>query len=204
VPHVVIGKLTVTFTSFGLATLLVFAVQARSLSQTTNAATPQPTITVPRDTVIPVLVTKQVMVGGFGDARESKKVEFEVEQDIIQDGFFVAKKGDLVEGHFTTEKNVTKRVFSENVSQELSLDIDDIVNYCGDTLHMKYERTFVGGGRAGVLSFGPHAHDAVFQKGLILQASTDRLSKGICAEPTDKTQAPYPDNMLVPDDQLSQ
>lgn len=67
-----------------------------------------------------------------------------VAQDAIIDGYVVAKAGDLAEGHYATQTNQTKRTFETNVSQELTLDIDDIVNFCGDTLHLELERTFVG------------------------------------------------------------
>jgi len=160
-------------------------------------------ILIPRHWIIPILITKDQRVGGFGDAREQKKMTAEVAQDIIMGGYVIAKQGDLAEGHFTTEKNVTKRVFSTNVSQELALDIDDVVNFCGDTIHTQFERTFVGGGRAGTLSFGAHAHDAVFSKGMILKAQTDRLEKAICAEKTDRAPLPLPSDMIVPDEEVT-
>lgn len=160
-------------------------------------------VAVPRHTLVAVIVQKDIRVGGFGDAREEKKVEFEVLQDVIVNGHIIAKKGDLVEGHYTTQKNVTKRVFSSNVSQELALDVDDIVNFCGDTIHMQFERTFVGGGRAGFLSIGAHAHDAVFSKGAVLKARTDRLEKAVCAEKTANLPLEMPSNVIVPDEEVS-
>jgi hypothetical protein len=161
-----------------------------------------PTI-VPRHTIIPILVLKEQRVGAFGDAREEKKIKLEVAQDVIVAGRYIAKKGDLAEGHYTTERNVTKRMFSTNTSQELSLDIDDVVNFCGDTIHMEFERTFVGGGREGSFSFGPHAHDAVFDKGLVLKADTDRVEKSICAEPTKAAPIPLPSDMVIPDVEIT-
>jgi hypothetical protein len=125
----------------------------------------------------------------------------EVAQDIIVGGFIIAKKGDLVEGHLTTSKNVTKRVFSADASQEAALDVDDVVNFCGDTIHMMFERTYVGGVRGGFMSFGPHAHDAVFAKGLVLKAQTDRLEKSVCAEKTTAEPLPLPADMVVPDEE---
>jgi hypothetical protein len=94
-------------------------------------------------------------------------------------------------------------VFSTDVSEELALDVDDFVNFCGDTVHLKFERTFVGGARGGAFSLGPHAHDAVFAKGLILEAKTDRLQKNVCAESTTATPLPLPTNMVLPDVEVS-
>jgi hypothetical protein len=149
-----------------------------------------------------VAIVKDVRVGGAGDAKETKTFKADVAQDIIVDGFIIAKKGDLAEGHFTTEKNVTKRVFSADVSQEVSLDIDDVVNFCGDTIHMEFERTFVGGVRGGFMSLGAHAHDAVFAKGSILKARSDRLEKSVCAEKTMQAPLPLPNDMIVPDEEV--
>jgi len=159
-------------------------------------------VILPRHTLIPVLVDKDIRVGGAGDALEQKGLKLEVAQDVIIDGFLIAEKGDLAEGHITTEKNITKRVFSANTSQEVSLDIDDIVNYCGDTIHMQFERTYVGGMRGGFLSFGTHTHDAVFNKGKILKARTDRVEKSICAQKTAAPSAPLPADMIVPDEEV--
>jgi hypothetical protein len=157
------------------------------------------TIVVQRHVVIPILLAKDVRVGGAGNANEEKKVKFEVAQDVIYAGFIIAKKGDLAEGHYTTQKNVTKRYFSTDVSQEVALDVDDVVNFCGDTIHMEFERTFVGGVRGGIFSFGAHAHDAVFSKGTVLEAESDRLEKSVCAEKTTLAALPLPEAIVLPD-----
>jgi hypothetical protein len=161
------------------------------------------TVLIPRGTVIPILVTKEVRVGGEGDS-QTKKVVFEVAADVIVNHFVIAKKGDTVEGHMTTAKNTTRRLFSSNSSSEVALDVDDIVNFCGDTIHMKFERTLVGGSRSGLLSVytGTHAHDAVFDKGIVLKASTDRVEKKICAEYTDIAESTLPPGMMVPDEEV--
>jgi len=150
-----------------------------------------------------VRVTKDIRIGGFGNSTEEHKVEFEAAQDVVIDGRLLLKSGDLVEGHYTNQRNETKRIFSTDVSQELALDVDDAVNYCGDTIHLQFERTFVGGGRAGWLSLGAHAHDAVFGKGSILKAKTDRLQRDICADLTTETNPPLPENIIVPDEEVS-
>ena len=172
---------------------------------TTPAPSPpaQPAVSVPRGTIVPVVVTKEIRVGGFGHSQEEHKIKFAVAQDVIVNGYVIAKQGDLAEGTYVTQTNETKRVFSTNVSQEVEIDMDDVVNFCGDTIHLEYARTFVGGGRAGAFSFGPHAHDAVFSKGLVLKASTDRIEKSVCAEKTAAVEASLPSNIVVPDDEVS-
>jgi hypothetical protein len=161
------------------------------------------TVSVPRGVVVPILVTKDVRVGAFGTSPESHTVKLAVAQDVIVDGVVIAKAGDLAEGHYTTQSNQTKRTFETNVSQELTLDIDDIVNFCGDTVRLQFERTFVGGVRSGFLSFGVHGHDAVFGRGRILKASTDRFEKSVCAEATTAESSPLPRNIIAPDAEMT-
>lgn len=158
-------------------------------------------IFVPRGIVIPVTVTKDVRVGAFGaNDVERRTIRFAVSQDVVVDGYVIAKAGDLVEGHYANQQNVTRRTFETTTSQEVTLDIDDAVNFCGDTLHLNFERTFVGGTRSGFLSFGVHGHDAVFRKGLILAAQTDRGDRNVCAQPASAPAKPLPANMVQPDD----
>src|SRR5579883_1167345 len=130
-------------------------------------------------------------------------MRFKVAQDVIVNGYVVAKAGDVADGHFDTQTNITKRVFSTNTSVELAVDVDDVVNFCGDTIQLEFERTYVGGARAGTMSFGWHSHDADFAKGSVLKASTDRQEKGICADKTTATPAPLPSGIIVPDDEVS-
>ncbi len=159
-------------------------------------------ISVERGVVVPILVTRDVRVGAFGTSQSEHTVKLAVAQDVVVNGYVIAKAGDLAEGHYGTQSNQTKGTFTTKVSQELTLDIDDIVNFCGDTLHLQFERTFVGGTREGFLSFGVHGHDAVFGKGSVLQAATDRFEKNICAEATTAMPLPLPHNIIRPDAQL--
>lgn len=177
-------------------------IAALILAQALPAATapPYPSVFVPRGVVIPVTVTKDVRVGAFGTNVAQRTVRFAVTQDVVVDGYVVAKAGDLVEGHYTDQQNTTHRTFETTTSQEITLDLDDAVNFCGDTIHLNFERTFVGGVRSGFLSFGVHAHDAVFDKGLVLAAQTDRGHKGVCAQPASAPARPLPKNMVEPDD----
>ena len=152
---------------------------------------------------MPILVTRDVRVGAFGNSTDEHKVKFVVDQPIIVQGYVVAKPGDLAEGYFSTEQNQTKRQFETTTSQELSLNIEDIVNFCGDMIHLEFEKTYVGGVRSGSFSFGVHGHDAVVPKGSVLQASTDRFEKSVCAEATTATPAPLPRGVIAPDAQLT-
>lgn len=163
----------------------------------------QSTIAIPRGVVIPILVTRDVRVGAQGASQEEHKVKFAVDQAVIVSGYVIAKPGDLAEGHYDTQTNQTKRQFESSTSQELELDIDDIVNFCGDIIYVAFERTSVGGTRSGFLSFGVHQHDAAFSRGSVLEASTDRTEKHVCAEPTSEVSPPLPKNIIAPDPQMT-
>ncbi len=196
----------ILFAALALAGALAAAAEA----QEPPAPPPQPapnttSIFVPRGVVVPVTVTKDVRVGGANaaTAQQSGKVRFAVTQDVVVDGYIIAKAGDLVEGHYDSATNVTHRTFSTNASQEVILSLDDAVNFCGDTLHLNFERTFVGGTRSGFLSFGVHAHDAVFSKGLILRADTDRGEKSVCAAAATEPAKALPADMVLPDNELA-
>jgi hypothetical protein len=169
----------------------------------TSTPTPAPTptgitISVPRGVTVPVFVTSEVRVGAAGSSQEEHKVKFAVDQDVIVDGYVIAKRGDLAEGHYDTQTNQTKRQFETTTSEEVDLYLDDLVNFCGDTIHLGFEKTFVGGTRSGFLSFGVHEHDAVVDKGDVLEASTDRTEKQVCAETTSATPPPLPRNVIMP------
>ncbi|MGC1380227.1 MAG: hypothetical protein WA814_04305 [Candidatus Baltobacteraceae bacterium] len=186
----------------GLAAIApVFLLTVATTPPTSPSPTNPPTVYIPRGTVIFVTVSKEIRVGGAGTNSEAHKVKFEVTQDIILNGHIIAKAGDLAEGEYTNQNNITKRAFSTNESQEVALDVDDIVNFCGDTIHLEFERTFVGGARGGFMSFGVHAHDAVFAKGSILKARTDRPEKNVCAEATTAAPGPVPSPLIVSDEE---
>jgi hypothetical protein len=172
-------------------------------SATPQPAAPATTVTVERGIVVPVLVTKEVRVGATGSAQGEHKVEFAVDQDVVYNGYLIAKSGDLAEGHYDTQTNQTKREFETTSSQEIDFYLDDIVNFCGDTIHLGFEKKFIGGVRSGFMSFGVHQHDAVVGRGDVLEASTDRAEKNICAQATTETSKPLPKNIMTPEPQIT-
>jgi hypothetical protein len=195
------GSLATTF--FLIGVLGLFAVRSPAQDASPQPAATATTITIERGVIVPVLVTKEVRVGASGASQEQHKVKFAVDQDVIYQGYVIAKPGDLAEGHYDTQTNQTKRQFETTTSQEVDFYVDDVVNFCGDTIHVGFEKAFVGGVRSGFLSFGVHAHDAVVGKGDVLEASTDRTEKNICAQPSAETAKPLQKNIIVPDAQLT-
>lgn len=175
---------------------------AESMPQPTPST--QPTVTLERGITVPILVTREVRVGAFGTSQEEHKVKFAVDQPVIYNGYIIAKPGDLAEGHYDTQTNQTKREFSNEVSEEVDLYVDDVVNFCGDTIYVGFEKTFVGGVRSGFLSFGVHAHDAVVARGDVLEAATDRAQRNVCAEPAvGEVPEPLPRGIITPEPELT-
>ncbi|MEO7201135.1 MAG: hypothetical protein ABIZ82_00905, partial [Candidatus Tumulicola sp.] len=71
---------------FVVRTFMVCMLSAGIVAASPLAPSPKPSIgettaTVPRGTVIPVLVTKEIRVGGFGRSQEEHKVKLTVAQD---------------------------------------------------------------------------------------------------------------------------
>lgn len=191
-----------------LLCVALFVAALQSAPPPDASTSPQPdagatTVTLPRGVVVPILVTKEVRVGAYGASQEEHKVKFAVDQPVIYDGYVIAKPGDLAEGHYDTQTNQTKRQFENEISEEVDLYLDDVVNFCGDTVYVGFEKTFVGGVRSGFLSFGVHAHDAVVAKGDVLVGSTDRAQRHICAEQTSQTPSPLPKKVIAPDAELT-
>lgn len=191
-----------------LLCVAVFVAALQSAPPPDANASPQPgagatTVTLPRGVVVPILVTKEVRVGAYGASQEEHKIKFVVDQPVIFDGYVIAKPGDLAEGHYDTQTNQTKRQFENEISEEVDLYLDDVVNFCGDTVYVGFEKTFVGGVRSGFLSFGVHAHDAVVAKGDVLVGSTDRAQRHICAQQTSQTPPPLPKKVIAPDAELT-
>lgn len=197
-----------------IASIPAHAVRAQTLPSEAAAPSPdasaplqppgeQNTVTVQRGVTVPIFVTRDVRVGAQGASQEEHKVKFAVDQPVIVDGYVIAKPGDLAEGHYDTQTNQTKRQFETETSQELELDMDDIVNFCGDTIYVQFVHTFVGGSRSGFLSFGVHQHDAAVSQGSVLAASTDRVQRHICAEPTAAAPPALPKNVITPDAQMT-
>lgn len=201
VRHIIGSRFGPARLPISVASIFIVLLATAAATPSPSPSTSSPTVYVPRGTVVFVTVTKDIRVGGAGTNSEVHKVKFEVTQDVIVDGHVIAKAGDLAEGEYTNQSNITKRVFSTNESQEVALDIDDIVTFCADTIHVGFERTFVGGARGGFMSFGIHAHDAVFAKGSILKTKTDRPEKNICAEATTAAPGPVPSPLVVSDEE---
>jgi hypothetical protein len=199
-----------------LLIVLLCALTAAAAAQTTPSTpfqTPATTeISIPRGVVIPVLVTKSVRVGGNTNSAgvANTPVEFAVSQNVIWNGYLIAKAGDPVDGNFTSERNATKREFSSSTSQEVDLTMNDLYSFCGDTIYLHFTRTFVGGSYNNrVVEWfthgiaGHHTTDAVFKAGSVLETHTDRFEKAVCAEPTTDAMRPLPANVITPDDEVT-
>jgi hypothetical protein len=89
---------------------------------------------------------------------------------------------------------------AEMILTRTSSPLVDSASVCTAT-HLEFERTFLGEVRVGLLPFGIHADDALFDNGLNLTAKTDWRERSVCAEPTTDAAEPLPANMVAPDEE---
>ncbi len=196
----------ILFAALALAGALAAAAEAQEPPAPPPPPAPNTTsIFVPRGVVVPVTVTKDVRVGGANaaTAQQSGKVRFAVTQDVVVDGYIIAKAGDLVEGHYDSATNVTHRTFSTNASQEVVLALDDAVNFAA-TRCTSTSSVPLSAARAAASypsAFTPTTRSSA--KASILRADTDRGEKSVCAAAATEPAKALPANMVLPDNELA-
>ena len=88
----------------GIAAIaIVFLVTVAATPPTPPPSTSSPTVNIPRRTVMYVTVTKDIRVGGAGTNSEVHKVKFEVTQDVILNGYVIAKRAISQRGSTPTK-----------------------------------------------------------------------------------------------------
>ncbi|MGZ3529698.1 MAG: hypothetical protein ACXVAO_18720, partial [Vulcanimicrobiaceae bacterium] len=121
------------------------------------------------------------------------KVMYELSQDLVVNGYLVAKAGDAAEGSVLNAQQ-GKNSFFEMQAANLRVSIDKIYTYCGDTLDIDFVRSEFRQ-RQGV--FGSHK-DVEIIKGQKYQAPTEHTQR-VCATKTDEDPAGIPSDALPGD-----
>jgi hypothetical protein len=152
-------------------------------------------VLVPRATVIPVLVPQELRGSGVSATSGTNHLHLQVAQDVIVGHQLVAKAGDLVDADLSNTTNVSVGIMTHAGTVE-TVTVDDIVNFCGDTIHASGQFSATGSVKSGI--FGPKVKDAVIPKGAILLASTDRAERKVCSQKTAALPAPVPANAVTP------
>jgi len=125
-------------------------------------------------------------------AKTGGKVRYEVVQDVIVNGHVVAKAGDTAQGAIQEGQAGETGVFGIGFKgANLRLSVDEVYNFCGDTLHVDFDRSEYRR-RQGM--FGSKK-DVQVDKGQKYVAQTDRVQRA-CSEATIATPAPIPGDAL--------
>jgi hypothetical protein len=152
---------------------------------------------IPKGT--PVVVRAMQSVHSFG-ARTGSKFRFEVAQDVIYDGRVFAEAGDTAVG--AVQEGQAGRqwllgwVLGLNSGANLRFSVDSVFNFCGDTLHVDFDRTEF---RTAELGFFLGNVDVTVAKGQKYVAHTDRPQR-VCADPTSAEPESIPSDAIETSD----
>jgi hypothetical protein len=156
----------------------------------TGSSAPTQEAFVPRGTL--VVVKTLHGINSYGE-EAGAKVTYEVVQDVIVNGYLVAKAGDIAEGVIQDAQEGRNDLFTVKAAN-LRVSVDSVFNFCGDTLHMDFVRSEFRQ-RQGL--FGSHK-DVEIIKGQMYQVPTERPQK-VCAMKTSAQPLPVPAGALAGD-----
>jgi hypothetical protein len=129
-----------------------------------------------------------------------EKIRYEVVEDVIVNGSVIAKAGDTAYGK-AQEAQRGECGFSliicwtHATGASLRVSVDEVYNFCGDTIHVDYDRSeYRSGIWAGSGLFGNNS-DVVIAKGQTYLAETDRPQR-VCGERTTAQDPPPPKQAL--------
>ncbi|MFY9781641.1 MAG: hypothetical protein WAJ85_14160 [Candidatus Baltobacteraceae bacterium] len=147
------------------------------------------TVFIPKDTLAVVRTTRAY---NSYSAHTGEKVEYELVQDLIVNGYVVAKAGDAAEG-MVQEGQAGETGFYGigNKSANLRVSVDEIYNFCGDTIHTDFDRSEYRR-RQGM--FGENK-DVQIIKGQMYVPVVNRPQR-VCGEPTAEAPAPIPSDAV--------
>jgi hypothetical protein len=156
-------------------------------------AAPTATFLVPKGIQIVVRITQSL---NSYDARTGAKLRFEVAQDAIADGHVFAKTGDTAEGAVQEGQAGETGFYGIGYkAANLRFSVDNVFNFCGDTVHVDFDRSEYRR-RQGFMGSNK---DVTVVKGQEYVALTDRPQK-VCAEVSSATPAPIPSGAIKTSD----
>lgn len=148
------------------------------------------TILIPRETIV-VVETLQGY-NSYG-AQTGEKLRYQVAQDVIVNGYVIAKAGDTAYGAVQGAQAGRMGGYYGigYKAADLRVSVDEVYNFCGDTMHVDFDRSEYRR-RQGL--FGSNA-DVQVTKGQKYAAVTDRVQK-VCGEITTEAPLPIPSDAL--------
>jgi opacity protein-like surface antigen len=126
-------------------------------------------------------------------ANTGSKMRYEVVQDAIVNGHVIARKGDTAQGAVQDAKQGDAGGFYGigYKAANLRVSVDEIYNFCGDTIHVDFDRSEYRR-RQGL--FGSNK-DVQVIKGQMYVPITDRVQK-VCGVATAAAPLPIPSDAL--------
>jgi len=186
-------RLAFPFAVFAFSIVLSLAppVARPAIGEPVSADSASPAmVLVPKGTVVVVATRRSYKSYG---ASTGTKVSYDVVQDVIVNGFVVAREGDSAEGQ-TLNAHEGKDTLFEHSGGNLRLSVDKVFTYCGDTLEMDFARSEFRN-REGM--FGGKK-DVEVSKGQRYAAPTERAQK-VCGSKTTASPLPIPSDALPGD-----
>jgi hypothetical protein len=150
-------------------------------------AEPTVTVLVPKGTP---LVVRTLEGHNSYSAQTGQKWHFELVNDLIVNGYVVARAGDDAEGG-VQEAQQGKDDFFNYKAANLRVGIDEVHNFCGDTIHVRFDRSEYRR-RQGL--FGSNK-DVTVIKGQMYVPLVSRAQK-VCGVATNATPAPIPSDAI--------
>ena len=161
------------------------------------AVTPLPQAPIGAEQTSTVLVPKGVLVvvrtvegHNSYSAQTGEKWHYEVVNDVIVNGYVVARAGDDAEGGVQEAQQGKDDLFNYKAAT-LRVNVDQIHNFCGDTLFVRFDRSEYRR-RQGL--FGSNK-DVTIVRGQLYVPVVSRPQKA-CGAPTSATPAPIPESAL--------
>jgi hypothetical protein len=161
-------------------------------TNTADGTTAVGTALIPKGTLIVVAVRRSYKSYG---ASTGTKITYNVSQDVIVDGYLIAKQDDTAEGEILNAHEGTSNPWTGTTEgANLRISVDKVFTYCGDTIEMDFARSEFRN-RQGL--FGSKK-DVEISKGQQYQVPTERSQK-VCGTKTTAEPQPIPSGALAGD-----
>jgi hypothetical protein len=145
------------------------------------------TVLVPKDTP---LVVRTIEGHNSYSAQTGQKWHYELVNDIIVDGYVIARAGDDAEGG-VQEAQQGKDDFFNYKAANLRVAVDEVHSFCGDTIHVRFDRSEY---RRKQGLFGSNK-DVTIVKGQMYVPLVSRAQK-VCGVATVAKPAPIPTDAI--------
>ena len=171
-----------------------------AIAQTAQGSVGVPVISVPPANIVVLpkgttfIVATRRSYKSYG-ASTGTKVSYDLTQDVIVNGYVIAKIGDSAQGEIlNAHEGKAAGFFTEAQGANLRLSVDKVFTFCGDTVETDFARSEY---RRRQGAFGGKV-DLEISKGQKYNVPSERVQK-VCGEKTDAVQMPPPGDALAGD-----